>query len=459
MTHKVPVAVMVAPVEGSSQDQLANMPEELILKILAHIFETFDQSWTPIVEQPAFISLRLTSKRISRLTDTFRYQNIKLRPGSLKSLRQSVLLLSTPALAASVRSVHVDLVELEQEVDHLIDLIDLSAHDQSLLRSAISDVELVLGAALGNSPLQSWVTAILFRLPRLTALKLPPSTMQTGSLTVYHPLRFFQEHPERLPFLRKLSLTTPRGLRSSTLYSLLHVNSLRTLEIEGWHASDDRPEVNGPSDSFPEMVSPIEHLCLSPNRGLSLYGYILPKSIISSFMALRSITVKTPMFPPKVCIDALVDSLQVQKHSLESFHLSYADHGKLAETRMLIDFREFQRLRTIFAPTPLIFKYSGAGHPPALIDSLPQSLVHLTVHGTFGELVPSRIIQLTKPSGFPNLKSVTILDHGNFTPNVYNAFQAAGIKFTDRCLTEGCHIAMSVTERIKHHHQYRYGRA
>ncbi|KAF2498551.1 hypothetical protein BU16DRAFT_558607 [Lophium mytilinum] len=450
---------MVAP-EGSSQDQLATLPEELILKILAHIFELFDQSWTIILEQPDFISLRLTSTRISRLVDTYRYQNIRIRPGSVASLKQSVLLLRTPELAASVRSVHVDFVESEQEVDHLIDLIDLSAHDRNLLRSAISDVELVLGAALDNSPLQSWVTAILFRLPRLIALRLPPSTMQTGSLTVYNPLRFFQEHPERLPILRRLSLTTHRGLRSSTLNSLLRVNSLRTLEIEGWHASDQSPVTPGSFESFPEKISLIEHLCLSPKRGPSLFSYLLPKSILHSFIALRSITVKTPMFPPKVCVDALVDSLQVQKHSLESFHVSYADHGKVTETIHLINFREFQQLRTIFVPTPLIFRHSGAGRPPALAESLPRSLVHLTIHGTFGEPVSGfRITQLARPSDFPNLKSVTILDHGNFTPNVYDAFQEAEIKFTDRCLIEGCHTAKPVLERIKYHRQYRYGRA
>ncbi|KAF2810667.1 uncharacterized protein BDZ99DRAFT_462021 [Mytilinidion resinicola] len=411
--------------QGKLNGHLTSLPEELILKILAYIFESSDESWDPITSQPDFPSLLLTSKQLSRLTDTFRYRHIKLLPHSLTSLKESVVFLRDSALAASVRS--VDIVHEERnstQEKSLLSLVklSLSSKDQKLVKSAVEDIGMlrVLSA-------HAWVTAILFRLPRLTALRLPPSTMETGLLTTYPPFKAFQEHPNRLPRLRKLSLATDRGVSSESLISILQATSLRTLEIEGWKL--DNLELS-------ELSSPIEHLILLPHWHNHLLPYVAEqKNIITSFKALRSITIKIRSFPGKYFIDFLLHYLQAQKHSLEHFHLSGSSPNETIDHEVtLVNFHEFSKLRTIVTPTVLIFRHIGGSDPPSLAKSLPRSLECLTINGY--EPVPARIIELAS-GDFPNMKSVTVRDRGNFPDDVYEAFRVANIEFTDRGMLEG----------------------
>jgi hypothetical protein len=161
------------------------------------------------------------------------------------------------------------------------------------------------------------------------------------------------------------------------------------------------------------------------------------------------------LFPTKNITDLLVASLKSQKHSLEQFHIEFnGNNAKVADGITLINFREFHKLQTLYVPSALLFRYTG-GTIPTLSDSLPPSLRHLTIHGTWGEPVPSRVRQLANTADFPNVKSVKVLDHSNFTPNVYEDFQVAGIAFIDHCMLENCHTAKSILERIKGHREHR----
>ncbi|KAF2489867.1 hypothetical protein BU16DRAFT_544226 [Lophium mytilinum] len=417
---------MVYLAQGIPNGLLTSLPEELILDIIAHIFESSDESWESITSQPDFRSLLLTSKQLSRLTDTFRYRHIKLSPHSLTSLKESVVFLRDSALATSVRSVEIIYEERDpMQEKSLLSLVklSLSPKDQELVTSAVADIGMP-----GVLSVDAWVTAILFRLPRLTALRLPPSTMEAELLTPYPPFEAFLEHPNRLQRLRKLSLATCWAVSRESLISILQATSLRTLEIEGWER--DRLYL-------PELSSPIEHLILFPHSNDHLLPYLTEKNnIIKTFKALRSITIKIRSFPWSHHLLLLMSHLQAQKHSLEQFHLSTHSPSEPIDSEVsLVNFHEFSRLRIIFAPTVLIFRHLG-NVPPSLAKTLPPSLECLTINGY--EPVPGRIIQLAS-GDFPNLKSVTVRDRGNFPDEVYEAFRAADIMFTDRVFLLNLH--------------------